>query len=310
MTAPQAIDDLVGKEILLVRGSRGRREGPGHERRVRARLDSIDGVMVHATLLEDDPHASASPTKAGEHGTWHGHSFVERDEYFIASLKHTSAGKEHIDWWQRNESGYTPVLGDYAGRYSYAAAIDMNDGLDCIAVPAAAVLALATPEPYALSGRRFYDQRGPVVENTRANWAALLEASIGTGRKHAAKPKPFRGRRQGIHTESGSLVVDAQRYPLDPFSIGEHTYCVISRGHHDIHAFMAKVRESWQWPLGVPKHIWMKTMPAPSPEYTAWYQPVPEGTRGAWPCTHVHEAYNEDAYENHHPDQAKGHRKS
>jgi hypothetical protein len=175
MTAPQAIDDLVGKEILLVRGSRGRREGPGHERRVRARLDSIDGVMVHATLLEDDPHASASPTKAGEHGTWHGHSFVERDEYFIASLKHTSAGKEHIDWWQRNESGYTPVLGDYAGRYSYAAAIDMNDGLDCIAVPAAAVLALATPEPYALSGSS---------TTSEAPWS---KTPVPTGR-HSSRP--------------------------------------------------------------------------------------------------------------------------
>lgn len=92
------------------------------------------------------------------------------------------------------------------------------------------------------------------------------------------------------------------RYPLEPFSIGEDTYVVISKGHHDIHEFMRKVREDLcDWPLGVPEHIWMKTTPSRNPEYTCWYQPVKEGTRGAWPCTYVREAYNEDAYESKFP---------
>lgn len=90
----------------------------------------------------------------------------------------------------------------------------------------------------------------------------------------------------------------AKTYELDPISIGEDTYCVISKGHHDIHDFMRKVREDRSWPLGVPEHIWMKTMPAPKNSgYSCWYEPVPQGTRGAWPCTYVMEAYNEDRYE-------------
>lgn len=88
-----------------------------------------------------------------------------------------------------------------------------------------------------------------------------------------------------------------KQYPLEPVSIGEDTYIVMSRGHHDIHAFMREVRKHWEWPLGVPELIWMKTMPARADGYTCWYQPVPKGTSGAWPCTYVSEAYNEDRYE-------------
>lgn len=97
-------------------------------------------------------------------------------------------------------------------------------------------------------------------------------------------------------TEPKELPVD-KRYPLDPQSIGEDTYIIISRGHHDIHAFMAKVRDSWDWPLGVPAHIWMKTRPSRDPGYRAFYDVVPAGTRGAWPATRVQEAWGEDSYE-------------
>ncbi len=92
------------------------------------------------------------------------------------------------------------------------------------------------------------------------------------------------------------VLSDNAKYPLAPESIGEDTYIVISRGHHDIHAFMTAVRKDYDWPLGVPEHIWMKTCPARA-GYLAWYSPVPAGTRGAWPCTYVSEAYAEDSYE-------------
>jgi hypothetical protein len=93
------------------------------------------------------------------------------------------------------------------------------------------------------------------------------------------------------------------KYPLDPFKIGEDTYCVISKGHHDIHEFMKAVRSNVaeDWPLGVPQHVWMKTMPSPRPEFSAWYSQVEPGTRGAWPCTLVLEAYHDDQYEAHFP---------
>ena len=98
----------------------------------------------------------------------------------------------------------------------------------------------------------------------------------------------------------------AKQYALEPFSIGEDIYVVISRGHHDIHQFMRKIREDYSWPLGVPEHIWMKTCPAPrNSGYRCWYEPVKEGTRGAWPCTYVAEAYNEDRYEARYPAEAE-----
>lgn len=115
--------------------------------------------------------------------------------YFIASLKHTNKSDQHIVWWQRNECGYTPVLGDYAGRYVFGYAVDLNDGISCIAVPVASVLALASPEPYYKLGRRLYDQRGPVVDNTRKNWSALIAASLRPGRRYEPVPIPYRGRR-------------------------------------------------------------------------------------------------------------------
>ncbi|MDD2765316.1 MAG: hypothetical protein PHE83_15235 [Opitutaceae bacterium] len=90
----------------------------------------------------------------------------------------------------------------------------------------------------------------------------------------------------------------SKQHQLVPISIGDNTYTVISKGHHDIHEFMQAVRQSIVWPLGVPEHIWMKTMPAPKHSgYSCWYQPVKQGTRGAWPCTYVSEAYGEDRYE-------------
>lgn len=90
----------------------------------------------------------------------------------------------------------------------------------------------------------------------------------------------------------------AKPYPLEVENVGEDTYILISRGHHDIHEFMLAVREAgYDWPLGVPTHIWMKTVPTRRDGYRCWYEPVPAGTRGAWPCTHVQEAYHEDRYE-------------
>lgn len=69
---------LAGQEVILLRGSRGRFTGPGCERQVRARLDSIDVCqLVRCTLLEDDPLATMAPIKTGESGCWHGLSFLQ-----------------------------------------------------------------------------------------------------------------------------------------------------------------------------------------------------------------------------------------
>lgn len=126
--------------------------------------------------------------------------------YYIASLKHTSKSCEHITWWGRMSSGYTPVLGEYVGRYVYGYAVDLNDGWDCIAVPASAVEPLMSTEPYYRPERpaRFYDQRGPVVLNSRANWNRLIAGSLQFGRHYKPKPEVFRGRMRSFALEGAS----------------------------------------------------------------------------------------------------------
>lgn len=120
----------------------------------------------------------------------------------IASLKHTIKDHEHITFWSPDHRGYTPVL-ERAGVYSEAESAKLNDGVDYIAIPVNAALALSIPTPYFKPGAQFYDQAGCVVENTRANWNALVKASIEAGRD-CAKPKPevFRGKRRCIPNES------------------------------------------------------------------------------------------------------------
>ena len=124
--------------------------------------------------------------------------------YYIASVKHTIKAHEHITFWGPNWCGYQlAITEDRIGKYGEAeAAKYLNDGESCIAVPEKAVLALLSPEPYfTIRGGvpiRFYDTPGPVVDNTRANWNALIAASLQEGRRHKPKPQVFRGKRSAF----------------------------------------------------------------------------------------------------------------
>jgi hypothetical protein len=130
--------------------------------------------------------------------------------YYIASLKHTNKHHEHITFWGINYRGYTPVVGTFIGEYGQAEAETMNDGIDFIAVPVEYVKEILSPEPYYKPSGRFYDQRGPVVENTRLNWNALIAASIKTGRREKPKPEVFRGKRRAVFTELASACDNPQ----------------------------------------------------------------------------------------------------
>ena len=125
--------------------------------------------------------------------------------YYIASLKHTGASDEHITFWGPDWRGYTCVIGEYIGEYPEAEAAKLNDGIDFIAVPADVVKALCSPEPYfrPAAPARFYDQRGPVVDNGRSQWDRLIAMSLANGsRTKKVKPEVFRGtRRSFAHKE-------------------------------------------------------------------------------------------------------------
>ena len=76
-------------------------------------------------------------------------------------------------------------------------------------------------------------------------------------------------------------------YPLEVESVGEDTYLVMSRGHHDTNAFMAEVIKGFSdWNLGGAKQVWIKTTPTKN----GWnYNIVDQSTRGAWPATYCWE---------------------
>lgn len=123
--------------------------------------------------------------------------------YVIASVKHTNKHHEHITFWGKNECGYALAWGDHLGQYTQEQAEKLNDGLDCIAVPVEAAKALLSPEPYYQPGKRFYDTRGSVIDNTRANWNALIKARLPTSKPRfpvdpnlKVKPEVFRGTRR------------------------------------------------------------------------------------------------------------------
>lgn len=87
-------------------------------------------------------------------------------------------------------------------------------------------------------------------------------------------------------------------YPLEVENVGEDTYILMSKGHHDVHEFMRAVRADYQWPLGMPTHEWMRAIPAPKNSgYRCLYVEATPHARGAFPATYVREAYNEDRYE-------------
>src|SRR3954462_13662344 len=76
-----------------------------------------------------------------------------------------------------------------------------------------------------------------------------------------------------------------REYPLDIENVGEDIYTLLSKGHHDAHEFMRQVRaDGYGWPLGMPKHIWLRCIP-PRPGYSTCYVEATKGSRGAFPAT-------------------------
>ncbi len=87
-------------------------------------------------------------------------------------------------------------------------------------------------------------------------------------------------------------------YPLEIDNVGDDTYVVMSKGHHDPHEFMRAVRaEGYDWPLGMPTHHWVKIVPTRLDDYNFLYAFVEQGVKGAFPATYAHEAYGKDTYE-------------
>lgn len=98
--------------------------------------------------------------------------------------------------------------------------------------------------------------------------------------------------------DEGPVERRVRRYPLDVENVGEDTYILMSKGHHDVHEFMRAVRAGYSWPLGMPTHEWMRAIPAPANSgYRCLYVEAKPGARGAFPATYVREAWGDDSYE-------------
>jgi hypothetical protein len=90
----------------------------------------------------------------------------------------------------------------------------------------------------------------------------------------------------------------AKKYPLRIKNVGDDTYMLMSKGHHDIHEFMRSIREEgYDWPLGTPIHVWFKAVPNNLGGGSRYHECEQE-TLGAFPATFVSEAYGEDQYPN------------
>jgi hypothetical protein len=130
--------------------------------------------------------------------------------YYIASLKHTHKHHEHITWWGPNGCGYTPVVGPNIGEYSEEQARKLNDGLDYIAIRVETVRGICSPVPYYKPGARFYDQIGPVVDNTKTNWEALIAGAMPGDYKRRPKPEAFKGKRRSFSDVDSAPAIAAR----------------------------------------------------------------------------------------------------
>ena len=82
------------------------------------------------------------------------------------------------------------------------------------------------------------------------------------------------------------------KYPLKIENIGENTYMLMSRGHHDFESFMDKVKEAYpNWPMGMPEHLYYKAVPTRREGYHCVYVPCSKNTRSAFPVTVTVEGY-------------------
>lgn len=81
-----------------------------------------------------------------------------------------------------------------------------------------------------------------------------------------------------------------KKYELDIENVGNDTYILMSRGHHDINDFMNKCKEEYEtWRMGNPQHVWCKTVPCNNGTYACLYVIVDQNTKGAWPATYCWE---------------------
>lgn len=78
-------------------------------------------------------------------------------------------------------------------------------------------------------------------------------------------------------------------FPLEVENIGDDTYRVMSRGHHDLSAFLAAATALYpSWSLGSARHLWFRATPRAG--YRCWYSEAAPGSRGAFPVTYAEEA--------------------
>ena len=83
-------------------------------------------------------------------------------------------------------------------------------------------------------------------------------------------------------------------YQLDLINAGEDTYCLMSKGHHNIEEFAKAVKKDYpRWRMGIPETCFM--VRAPRAGYASYYYECDESHKNAIPFTICTEDYSDEA---------------
>jgi hypothetical protein len=119
--------------------------------------------------------------------------------YYVVSVKHTQREQPYITVWRPENAGYAWPL-SWAGRYpqsEIAASLDYYHGGDSVAIPCRLLDDMAVPTPPGTVD----NDAGPVVLNSKANWALIMGWLATMEPRPLCMPKPqYKGARRRKET--------------------------------------------------------------------------------------------------------------
>ena len=96
-----------------------------------------------------------------------------------------------------------------------------------------------------------------------------------------------------------------KKYPLEIRPFDDDGWILVSKGHHEIHEFMRAVAEHGNdEPMGVPQHLWFRTLPRPDHVNRVEWMLAEPVARGVWPGTMSESCSVDESYSALYPEYA------